>query len=193
MCHDDQAVRPPAGCRRVVIPRDECRDRLCQLLGECRAVGGGLETNFRVDRQRGQFLARFPSASHQAADFADDARRQGNQIAGRQRARAATRIRRDWTKSDWRHDVRGAAGDHDTLGESAPKPLLGHLHQAMRFERSQVVVDFWRGIPRRVARVAAEAGSTNAARSWLFMGSTAIAAAAESSMTCTSSMPQSDH
>ena len=145
MCHDDQAVRPPAGCRRVVIPRDECRDRRCELLGECRSVGGGLETDFRVDRQRGQFLARFPSASHQAADFADDARRQGNQIAGRQRARAATRICRDWTKSDWRHDVRGAAGDHDALGESAPKPLLGHLHQAMRFERSQVVVDFLAG------------------------------------------------
>jgi hypothetical protein len=141
MRDEDNAMIAAAWGGFVLITRDERGDGFGELFAERGAIHWGTKANHGVDRQCGQALVQLFRFAQQAADFANDARGERDQVACGKAIRVAVGIDTDRSHRGGRHHIRGCGGDEQALGESAPLALFGDSDQAMSFERAEVIVD----------------------------------------------------
>src|SRR4029453_8985860 len=104
------------------------------------------EPNLRVQGQSCQALVEILGPAEESADFSNNARRQGDEIARRKTVDLAGRMARmsrdcDRSHRAWRHDVGSGGRNHQAFCQAAPLPLLGNADQVVRLESSQMVVD----------------------------------------------------
>ena len=130
---DDEAVRSPVV---VVVAGGEVEHRGGQLVGERGAVLGGAEADLGVDGHRGQALARPLGPPGEAADLADHAPGEGDQVAGREPVGGLLGVGRPLAERGRRDDVAGGGGLQHPLGDAAVLALLGQLDEAVRLERA---------------------------------------------------------
>jgi Aldo/keto reductase family len=136
-----QPMRPPTGCRSIVITAGKGCDCLGQVAGECGAVSGRGEPDLGIDGQRGEVFVRLARAPPKITDLAHDTRTECHQIAGGQAILAARGVRCHATEDPWRYGIGSGACYHQALGQPTPRPRVGDLDQPVLFQHPQVIVD----------------------------------------------------
>src|SRR5580698_2158612 len=143
-------MRASAQGGSVMITGRELSDCGGEFAAELRALGGRSEADLGVDGERGEALAGFARAGSEFADFADDTRRQRDEIARRQAVAAAPGVGRRGAHGGGGHYIRRRGGFHQALRDAAPLAFAGWAHQVVALQGAQVVVHFlaWKGEAR---------------------------------------------
>ena len=114
-----------------------------EVVGERHLLIGGAETDLGVDAQRREELALGIRPAREGSDLAHDACAQRDEVTGRETVGRACRVGRlgGLAQRGGGDHIGGGGGHEQPLGEPAVTPGAGLLHQTVRLERAQVVVD----------------------------------------------------